>query len=102
MAEKEYIEREEAYSLAKKVCEAVDSKPRVSLPRIILDLIDDLPAADVRPARHGRWAKKVEIDGVLKREYFVCSECGQTRMLNFHNFCPNCGADMRETEDEKA
>lgn len=51
---------------------------------------------DVRPVVRGKWVRKVEFDGVLKREYFVCSECGQTRMLNFHNYCPNCGADMRE------
>ena len=53
-----------------------------------------IPAADVAPVRHGRWIRKIEHDDELKRKYFVCSECGQTKMLNFHNYCPSCGAKM--------
>lgn len=51
MAEKEYIERETAYPLAKKICDAIDSKEfqRLNFGMRILDWIDDLPAADVRP-----------------------------------------------------
>ena len=26
----------------------------------------------------------------------MCSECGNTEILHSANFCPNCGADMRE------
>lgn len=93
MAEKKYIELD-------VVIEAFDD-PAVERnygdvdPDSVIRVIETIPAADVRPVVRGKWVRKVEIDGVLKREYFVCSECGQTRMLNFHNFCPNCGADMR-------
>jgi hypothetical protein len=35
-----------------------------------------------------------------------CSNCGATYIaqtwVKKFNYCPNCGADMRETEDEKA
>ena len=48
---KEYIEREAAYPLAKKICDAIDSEDfqRLNFGMRILDWIDDLPAADLRP-----------------------------------------------------
>ena len=51
MAMAEYIERETAYPLAKKICDAIDSEDfqRLNFGMRILDWIDDLPAADVRP-----------------------------------------------------
>ena len=96
----EYIERDKAYTLAKKVCNAVDSNPRVLLPHIILDLIDELPTADVRPVVRGKWNRT---DAYPHRLY--CSVCYKTYLKNDEllerwefplNFCPNCGADMRE------
>lgn len=47
----EYIEREAAYPLAKKIVDAVRSGEysSIQLPYFILDAIDDIPAADVRP-----------------------------------------------------
>ena len=89
----EYIERRTAYSLAKKVCEAVDSNPRVLLPQIILDLIDDVPAADVAPVRHGRWEKND--NGIMI--WWECSECHHDAWYDgddLYNYCPNCGAKM--------
>lgn len=98
----EYIERRTAYSLAKKVCEAVDSNPRVLLPQIILDLIDDLPAADVQPVRHAR-----NICGIVPGHCeFKCSLCGAELSTvyggrnhfgmdgGYLKYCPNCGAKM--------
>lgn len=38
--------------------------------------IDALPAADVRPVVRGKWHNRIKT-----------------------NFCPNCGADMREDTD---
>lgn len=75
----EYIEREAALDAAKKSHLYFDLKP----------IINSIPAADVRPVRHGRWGVKNE-----------CSECGCQpwfeRDIHTLNFCPNCGADMRE------
>lgn len=100
----EYIEREAAVEAVKKEREYVgkfsfeeERAWTVGFHQGISFALSDIatvPAADVAPVRHGRWERKVEIDGGLKREYFVCSECGQTRMLNFHNYCPACGAKM--------
>ena len=59
-----------------------------------IDSITHLLAADVRPVRHGRWGVKNE-----------CSECGCQpwfeRDIHTLNFCPNCGADMREPPKEE-
>jgi hypothetical protein len=65
----EYIEREEAYPLAKKICDAIDSNEfqRLNFGRRILDLIDDIPAADVRPAVRGKW--------IETKTGFHCSAC---------------------------
>lgn len=51
----EYIDRNRVYPLAKKICDAVISgKPeQIFLGRYILDLIDEIPAADVRPVPEG-------------------------------------------------
>lgn len=43
------------------------------------------------PVVHGRWA--FGGDGIVE-----CTKCGETYDANMlpRNFCPNCGADMRE------
>lgn len=54
----------------------------------------DCPLDDANPVRHGRW--------IDKGEYAVCTECGgrggtQLELIPLMTqFCPNCGADMRE------
>ena len=50
--------------------------------------IKKIPPADVRPVVRGKW----EITSI----YIKCLECGECFMLIPQNFCPNCGADMRE------
>lgn len=47
-----------------------------------------IPAADVRPVVRGTWVK----NGWSIR----CSVCGYDMPFAVRNFCPNCGADMRE------
>ena len=62
----------------------------------LVDTFADIPAADVTPVRHGRWIATHD-------EFCSCSVCkypvyvawGQT------NYCPNCGAKMDETKEEK-
>lgn len=64
-------------------------------------IIEDAPAADVEPIRHGRW---VEINtgnpqwvqfGVPQNK---CSECS-SEFMNKTPFCPHCGAKMDEEEN---
>lgn len=59
----------------------------------IIDAIDAQPTADVVERKRGKW----------KLGY--CSECGyywgkDAPIANVPNFCPNCGADMRERRDD--
>ena len=66
-----------------------------------LDYIDQAPT--IEPKR-GEWvdAEIRHKDGVLPIQ--VCSECKTFYPLEYtgggHRFCPNCGASMREREDE--
>jgi len=90
----EYIKREEAI-------EAIDnSLKRVFVHKVGKSIIDKIPAADVRPVVRGKWNRT---DAYPHRLY--CSVCYKTYLKNDEllerwefplNFCPNCGADMRE------
>ncbi len=58
-------------------------------------IADKLPAADVRPERHGQWIE----DG----DYQICSECGEEHAWeDFRaSYCDVCGAKMdgKESKD---
>ena len=57
-------------------------------------IIEDMPAADVEPVRHGRWEAfyAEELCG-YRRAYYVCSNCFNSSDDEF-DYCPNCGARM--------
>lgn len=55
--------------------------------------IDNAPTIEPQRMR-GRWTIYGGKNGVYCCD---CSECGNTCSYQF-NFCPSCGADMRETE----
>lgn len=54
--------------------------------------MEDIPAADVREVVRGKW-----LVGTYGRVHHICSRC-KFDYFSTHtsNFCPNCGADMRE------
>lgn len=64
----------------------------------IVEMLQNFPAADVRSVVKAVWEEK-EKDGVW---WYACSVCGEHIPKGrwgqeWHsNFCPNCGADMRE------
>lgn len=83
--------------------------------------LKDIPAADVQPVRHGRWMTKeymygdpdvgigdMWIDRLAEQsDYFAyCSACGKDAgytaegELVLSDFCPTCGAAMREVDNE--
>lgn len=68
-----------------------------------LKYIRGAPAADVAEVRHGRWEDKTNISRAEVEQRVDCSVCGQifwtTAVLSF-NYCPNCGALMKEDEHE--
>lgn len=65
------------------------------------ETIADFPAADVAPARHGKWLnedfpeKMATVHGMA-----ICSVCGELSHKVEHGYnvlskyCPNCGAKM--------
>ena len=62
-------------------------------------MIEDMPAADVAPVRHGRWVEKEKYTfGIM----YDCSLCENRILDNGHpwNYCPNCGAKMDGKEVE--
>lgn len=67
-----------------------------------IDLIEEVPSADVQPVRRGRWI----FDNVITKGSAVygvrrCSECGsyyQDVGYGFH-YCPSCGATMWENTE---
>lgn len=59
------------------------------------ELIDSIPAADVRPVVHSKWVPFPN-DGVWDFKCDICHRIipfGQTP--DTMKCCPNCGADMR-------
>ena len=93
--ETDYISRDSAL---RAVVDAVELYPHEY--DAITKEINFIPAADVRPVVRGRWMYIVE------NAYHVCSNCAgvmsydpEKGFLIFNtlpNFCPQCGADMRE------
>ena len=85
----DYIKREEAMEIVKRTSGDYASA---------FAELRKLPAADVAPVRHGRWA--------LNKKYgdYECSECGQgdVKAMDFTNlkmrYCPHCGARMDGAE----
>lgn len=63
-----------------------------------------VPAADVRPVAHGHYIGEYDgyADGNPVYDMWYCSECGccfeDWDEKPTYNFCPNCGADMREVK----
>ena len=65
-----------------------------------MNAIDEMPAADVAPVRHGRWIEECE------ESLYSCSACGTewitiegTPKENGMDFCPHCGAKMDGDEE---
>lgn len=58
----------------------------------------DAPSIDIEPKR-GEWIRSSDIDIAWGSKVYTCSNCGHKRNSKT-NFCPHCGADMREREGE--
>ena len=99
IARKEYIEREaviKRFSFATLDC--LGMEPTIRAADVVAAL-KSIPAADVMPARHGRWIP-VGLDDA-DEGMFKCSECGSEHFfpeiligIPADNFCANCGARM--------
>jgi hypothetical protein len=88
----EYIEREAVKRVFKDF-----GKPLVMAPGLAVRQIDAIPSADVVTVVHGRWEEADDGDGV------VCSVCREDFCTIYleterFNYCPNCGAQMKDGE----
>ena len=120
MPEKEYIEREKLKQAFLTDLQYLISWD-VGLFKLLMLEIDEAPAADVSPVRHGRWLYEVRKENVNFRWNVTaeCSECCDNRkeiwggffpnvpdciarnialqnakQIKLDNYCPHCGAKM--------
>jgi hypothetical protein len=82
----------------------IDGKLYVCLDEIYAE-VKQLPAADVVPVVHGRWIVTKEYNDVIDMDVakYTCSACGEyrlsaTTLSQATNYCPNCGAHMKEAD----
>lgn len=83
----EYIERKRAIVDA---CNSLELYP--SEYAKLEDALNEIPASDVEPVRHGKWLDN--------EDYMFCSCCGVQwnycdNDTQCFKFCPNCGAKMK-------
>lgn len=64
----------------------------------IISLLEQMPAADVQPVKHGRWIYKGTVNSWDEMACSCCNAAFATQdreqILDWE-FCPHCGADMR-------
>lgn len=99
----EYIEREALQNLFNDVSTSLlsrgelakDAEHMVRAFLMVTEMIQDAPAADVAPVRHGRW----DIMANTKTRH-MCSSCGWDvpEYGKFYSYCPNCGAHMKKED----
>lgn len=69
--------------------------------RKALRVIENMPAADVQPVKHGRWENEhIEDDEAWWADCTNCKNETHSKYgrVSFYAFCPNCGARMIKEE----
>ena len=98
----DYISREAAKKKHCDICRESNICYRAS-SCADLKCFDTIPAADVRENKRGKWEREnIVLTSYPPQYQWHCSECGEIK-CGFDsgvltNFCPNCGADMREEQ----
>ena len=87
----EYISRE---AVKKAIHRDLDMQD-LYLPIEFIELLDDIPTANVRPVKHGEWI----VDSHGAYQLIECDQC-HAQMWNHQkelpNYCYSCGSDMRK------
>ena len=82
------------WETARRIIDSPRSKSQM------LTVLDSVPPVEALERKYGKW---IEIDDGLVKGY--CSQCGwlsyyyENEIIGM-NYCPNCGADMREGKEE--
>lgn len=101
----DYISREAALAfqdeLAVLLCKDVVTGDVMSATKDadLVKYLLSIPAADVRPVVRGKWKNNhCSACGMMPmgEEIWECCDFTPPKFEWFMNFCPNCGADMRE------
>ncbi|MCM1167734.1 MAG: hypothetical protein NC299_17250 [Lachnospiraceae bacterium] len=91
-----YIDADALYYALMHLCEKFNVSfggESKGFGKALAELPETLPAADVRPERHGKWIYSY----TPKHTYAKCSVCRYTRnpiTQTGWDYCPNCGARM--------
>lgn len=102
----ELISRQAAIDAVGKLCDGCDNggwcgECRIDYPdKDAIDVLEALPPAE---PKRGKW---IRVGSGSLYDYYKCSECGEQPKwdcmgdnrwkIAFTDFCPNCGADMRQ------
>lgn len=101
----DYIKREDAVNilcgecLNYKVCCSADGEIPVCP---LFWKMQNIPAADVVERKKGEWVEDYNL--INDTYHFHCSVCGDEewgtrKQIEDTHYCPNCGADMRPTQN---
>lgn len=101
----EYIERQAVMNKFAEVVAPSNNSDFQKPPtrNDVVEIVENLPSADVRPVVHGRWEPW---DLTYGRRYYFCSACKMTVDMPtvmgapMFRYCPYCGADTREGREE--
>lgn len=98
----DYIERMAALNVNFKIPTRFSESKLTTARKAVQEYANEIakiPAADVRPVVRGTWVKVRLHDGGVWKS-ISCSNCKYEPWFSsaepLYNFCPNCGADMRE------
>ena len=99
----DYISREAAYKTLTEYYHHTTDGMHLALK----EALSRVPAADVRENKRGKWISVFDDETIIPikdgapQGCCYCSVCGDLLVASDEyevkgNFCPNCGADMRE------
>ena len=88
---------DEAIKRFEALAESYESYVESVNPKELAEWLKELKERREADVKRGKW---IEIAGYggWSETYYQCPECNTTEYIP-SNFCPNCGADMRGTEN---
>ena len=95
---KRLIDANELIAILEKIADE-DESEYFHLDEVTQEIFD-APTVDAAPVVHGRWEPRKDVPGFVR-----CSVCHDCNIYDDWpdgkkwNYCPNCGADMRERKD---
>lgn len=70
----------------------------VKIMDIAKSIVIAMPSAQ-HERKTGEWIPHKSIFGGLGEKVYACNQCGYNIGFHTENFCPSCGADMREGQN---